>query len=52
MPADNERFGASGAVAPQNVPYEHERKYSAECLVKAAADAKPLGRWLQCGESE
>ena len=39
--ADNERFGATAAVTPLKATCEHERKYPAERLVKAAADAKP-----------
>ena len=36
-PAYNERFGATAAVTPLKVTCEHERKYPAERLVKAAA---------------
>ena len=36
-PAYNERFGATAAVTPLKMTCEHERKYSAERLVKAAA---------------
>ena len=37
----NARFGATAAVTPLKATCEYERKYPAECLVKAAADAKP-----------
>ena len=37
MPAPNERFCESGALTPQKVPCEHERKYPAERSVSAAA---------------
>jgi len=39
--AGNERFHASGGVTPLKATCEYERKYPAERLVKAAADAKP-----------
>ena len=37
----NERFGATAAVTPLKAMCEYERKYPAERLVEAAADAKP-----------
>jgi len=40
--APNERFGATAAVTPLKVTYEHERKYPVERLVKAATSQS---RW-------
>ena len=37
----NARFGATAAVTPLKATCEYERKYPAERLVEAAADAKP-----------
>ena len=50
-PAANGRFGAMAALAPRERQCELGSYYPAGTVVVPRHCAKPLGRYLQCGES-